>query len=123
MSVNNDNGLVFEAEPADKAVEVIKLISQAEDAGKKRREFAEAEARLIIDDASDRAEKSVAFEEAKAEEKIKKIRELTEQKGRELAVSILTQVKDSCEELKESARQNKPEAIVAVVERIVSEWR
>ncbi|MBQ2720293.1 MAG: hypothetical protein IJF23_02035, partial [Clostridia bacterium] len=123
MSVNNDNGLVLDPEPTGRAIEVIKLISQAEDSGKKRKEFAESEAKLIIEEASQRAKKSAAFEEAKAEEKIKKVKELTEEKGRELAINILTQVKDSCDELKESARQNKPDALRAAIERIVSEWR
>lgn len=123
MSLNPDNGLVLDPEPTGRAIEVIKLITQAEDSGKKRREFAESEAKLIIREASDRAKQSAAFEEAKAEEKIKKVEELTEQKGRELAIGILTQVKDSCDELKENARQNKPAAILAVIERIVNEWR
>ena len=123
MSLNPDNGLVLDPEPTGRAIEVIKLITQAEEKKKKRREFAESEAKLIIREASDRAKQSAAFEEAKAEEKIKKVEELTEQKGRELAINILTQVKDSCDELKENARQNKPAAIRAVVERIVNEWR
>ena len=123
MSVKNDNGLVVETESADKAVEVIKLIVQAENSGKKRLEFAESEAKLIIAEASEKAEKSAASEEAKAEETIKKVKELTEQKGRELAINILTEVNENCEELKQKARENKQDALTAVVERIVHEWR
>jgi vacuolar-type H+-ATPase subunit H len=123
MSVNNDNGLIIEPEAGDKAVEVIKLIARAEDSGRKRREFAESEAKLIVSEASEKAEKSAAFEKAKAEEKIKKIKELTEQKGRELAINILTQVNEECDELKQNARENKQDALAAVVERIVNEWR
>lgn len=123
MSVNNDNGLIVEPEASDKAVEVIKLIAHAEDSGRKRREFAESEAKLIISEAFEKAEKSAAFEKAKADEKIKKVKELTEQKGRELAINILTQVNEECEELKQNARENKQQALTAVVERIVNEWR
>lgn len=123
MSVNIDNGLTVDSETPDKAIEVIKLIAHHEEEGKKRREYAESEAKLIISEATEKAEKSAAFEKAKADEKIRKVKELTEQKGRELAINILTQVNEECEELKQNARENKQEALTAVVERIVNEWR
>lgn len=123
MSVKNENGLTLETGPTDRAIEVIKLIAQAEDSGRKRREFAESEAKLILSDAAEKAKKTAALEESRAEETIKKVRELTEQKGRELAIGILTQVQGECDAMKENARQNKSDALTAVVERIVNEWR
>jgi len=119
---DKDNGY-GEINQSAKAVEIIKLITRTEADCEKKKENASSEARLIVAEAEERAAKSVDFEEAKSSEKIRKVRELTEQKGREIAINILTQVNNDCNEMKERARDNKDSALNAVVERIVKEWQ
>ena len=110
-------------EASGKIVEIIKLINKTEAEAEQKQAFAETEARLIVQNARQESERTSKKEYDAAMEKVERIKELTEAKSREIAINMLTQINNECEDLKEEARSRKEEAVVAVVERILSEWR
>ena len=110
-------------EASGKIVEIIKLINKTEAEAEQKQAFAETEAKLIVRNAQEESERTSKKEYDAAMEKVERIKELTEAKSREIAINMLTQINNECEDLKEEARSRKEEAVVAVVERILSEWR
>ena len=106
-----------------KIVEIIKLINKTEAEAEQKQAFAETEAKLIVRNAQEESERTSKQEYDAAMEKVERIKELTEAKSREIAINMLTQINNECEDLKEEARTRKDAAVVAVVERILNEWR
>lgn len=106
-----------------KAGEVIRLISNAELKADERLKNADLEAKKIVADAKKEAEKITADYAKAADEKIKRVRSLTEDKGKELILSLIEKSRSECEVLKEEARVHVDEAAAAVAEKVLETWR
>ena len=119
----DNNNEMSAPEVSGKIVEIIKLINKTEAEAEQKQLRAESEAKQIVSNAQQESDAASKQEYDAAMEKVERIRELTEAKSREIARNMLTQINDECEDLKEDARTRKEEAVVAVVERILNEWR
>lgn len=106
-----------------RAGEVIRLIHNAELKSQERLKDAEADAKKIIDDAKIEAEKIIKESELNADAKIKLVRNLTEERGKELILTLNEKSKDECEALKEDARTRLDKAADAVIKKVLESWR
>lgn len=123
MPENKDGNMTAVPEASGKIAEVIKLIAKTEEDSEHKQSLAENEARLIVTQAQQDGKKTADEQAETTREKVERIRDLTEVKSREIAVNMLTQINNDCEDLKNAARSHKEQAVAAAVERIINEWR
>ena len=106
-----------------RAGEVIRLISNAELKAEERLKNAGLEAKKVIEDAKLESEKLSKESERKADDKIRQVRNLTEENGRDLILSLMEKSKADCDTLKEEARSNIDSAADAVIKKVLESWQ
>ncbi|MBQ6809213.1 MAG: hypothetical protein IJP09_00720 [Clostridia bacterium] len=106
-----------------RAGEVIRLIYNAELKSQERLKDAESDAGKIIEEAKAEAEKIIEESELNANAKIKLVRNLTEERGRELTLALTEKSQDECEALKAEARTHIDKAADAVVKKVLESWQ
>jgi V/A-type H+-transporting ATPase subunit G/H len=101
------------------SLEVVKSISEAEEAGRQAKAAATANAKNAIADAEKTGQAAVADAAARAEAEVKKLLQAAEEKAADQALALKSSTLDRQAAIRAAAEARLDQAALLIVERIV----